>query len=188
MKTKLVLKYLKYAMKAAWWAVTVLLAILLVTIISAKVNGRVPKVFGYAVIHIVSNSMEETIAEDSYILIKETDPRDVKIRDIICFYSTDPVIYGLPNTHRVISDPVVTENGITFETMGDNCLSPDAYPAEGDRLIGVYVEDLPLLSSFSKALDGNLSFVLVIAIQIGIIAVAAITVITAMKNKEDKEK
>ena len=188
MKTKLVLKGLQYAMKAAWWTVTVLLAILLVTIIGAKANGQVPKVFGYAVMHIVSNSMEDTIAEDSYILIKEIDPYDVKIEDIICFYSSDPAIYGRPNTHRVISDPIVTENGITFETMGDNCLAPDAYPVDGERLIGVYVTDLPLISSFSKALEGGLSFVLVIAIQVGIIAVSVITVVTAMKNKGNKEE
>ena len=187
MKTKL-LKCLKYTAKVAWWATTVLLAILLVTVVGAKVNGQVPKVFGYAVMHIVSNSMEDTIEEDSYILIKETDPYDVKIEDIICFYSTDPVIYGLPNTHRVISDPIVTENGITFETKGDNCLAPDAYPVDGERLIGVYVTDLPLLSSLSRALDGSLSLVLVISIQVGIIAVAAVSMVTALKNKEKKEE
>ena len=88
----------------------------------------------------------------------------------------------------MISDPIVTENGITFETMGDNCLAPDAYPVDGERLIGVYVTDLPLISSFSKALEGGLSFVLVIAIQVGIIAVSVITVVTAMKNKENKEE
>ena len=74
---------------------------------------------------------------------------EIKKDDIICFYSPDPLIYGLPNTHRVISEPKITENGIIFETRGDKNLIPDKHPVEEDMLIGVYVDDLPALSSFS---------------------------------------
>ena len=188
MKKKPILKHLNFAMQAAWWVMIVLLALLLVTIIGAKIKGKVPKVFGYSIIHIISNSMEPTIAENSYILIKEVDASDVKKRDIICFYSPDPAIYGRPNTHRVISDPLVTEGSVTFETQGDNCVAPDAIPVDGERLIGIYVKDLSLLSAFSKALDGGLSFVLLIIVQIGVITVAVITMVTARKTKEETKE
>ena len=185
MKRKSVLKCLKIAMHTAWWGFIALLVVLLFTIIGAKINGQVPKLFGYSVMHIISDSMEPAIKKDSYILIKETDANKIKKDDIICFYSPDPLIYGLPNTHRVISEPKITENGIIFETRGDKNLISDKHPVEEDMLIGVYVDDLPALSSFSRALDGGLSIVLIVIIQIGVIAVAVITAVTAKKNKKE---
>ena len=82
MKAK-VYKILKYTAKVSWWCVVVALAILLVNIFGAKIKGRVPSVFGYSVMNIISSSMEDEIPKDSYILIKKVAPEEVKIDDII---------------------------------------------------------------------------------------------------------
>ena len=92
-----------------WWIALALLAVMMFSIIGAKMQGKVPHIFGYSVVNIVSGSMGETIPQGSYILVEKVDPEEIKKEDIICFYSTDPSISGLPNTHRVIEDPVVTE-------------------------------------------------------------------------------
>ena len=153
-KTK-VIKIVKLTLSTLWWVVLVLLALLLMSILGAKLRGEVPKVFGYSVMHIISNSMGETIPEGSYILIKETDPEDIKKDDIICFLSDDPTIYGFPNTHRVVEEPIITEGGIEFVTRGDANHGNDTVTAKSDRLVGRYVKTMGGLKSFSDMLDSG---------------------------------
>lgn len=101
-------------------------------------KGKVPSLFGYSFLQVATGSMEPTIPTGSLIIVKKTDPDAVKVGDVICFYSSDPMIEGIPNTHRVTG--ISTENGTTmFTTRGDAGTSDDPYPAHGDRLIGVYV-------------------------------------------------
>ena len=185
MKSKYV-KALKYVLKGSWWCVVIALGFLLVNIFGAKINGRVPSVFGYSVINIISSSMEDEIPTGSYILIKRTDPEDVKKDDVICFYSRDPQIYGIPNTHRVIEDPIITENGIEFVTKGDANPGPDPVNARGEDLIGVYVEGLEGITDFSNSLDGNTLIIILIILQMGIGAMVVYTVIASRNKGEDE--
>ena len=179
------IKKSKLFLKILWWCVLVLLVLTLVNVFSAKLTGRVPSIFGYSVMNIVSGSMEEEIPRGSYILIKKTDPEQIKKGDIICFYSTDPQIYGIPNTHRVIEDPIVTENGIEFITKGDSSPKNDTETAKADRLIGVYVKRLDGLTSFSNALDGKTLFFVIIGIQVCMAGMFAYVTVKT-KNKENK--
>ena len=103
---------------------------------ASKIRGEIPYFFGYSVMNIVSGSMEDTIPEGSYILIKKVDATEVRNGDIICFYSDDPAIKGYPNTHKVVEDPIYGENGIEFVTKGDANPRKDDYTAKGDKLIG----------------------------------------------------
>ena len=88
---KKILSAVKISLGVIWWLFVSLLVIILINIFSAKMSGRVPSVFGYSVMNIVSGSMEDEIPKDSYILIKRIDPAEVKKDDIICFYSIIPI-------------------------------------------------------------------------------------------------
>ena len=138
-----------------WWVCIILIAILLFNVIGAKMQGKVPEIFGYSIIRIISGSMEDTIPQDSYILLKSVDPAEIKKGDIICFYSMDAVIKGLPNTHRVVEDPIVTESGFEYVTRGDANLANDKINATSEYLVGKYVLTLDLLSMFLSSLDSN---------------------------------
>ena len=183
-KTK-ICNAVKVGSSITWWSVLILLALLLVSVFSAKISGKVPSVFGYSVIHIVSGSMEDEIPKDSYILIKKTAPDKVKRDDIICFYSTDPIICGIPNTHRVVEDPILEDGKYYFVTQGDANPAPDKVRAEGDRLIGVYVTRLVGLSAFAGALDGGALIIIIIVLQIAMLGMVVYSaVVTRGKEKE----
>ena len=169
-------------LSALWWSAVVLLALLLVNILGAKMTGNVPSVFGYSIMNIVSGSMEDEIPKGSYILIKKIDPEDVKREDVICFYSTDPTIYGMPNTHRVVEDPIKTDSGYEFVTRGDANHQNDKVNAEGDRLIGIYVKNLDGLTSFSEFLSGNTIVFVIIGLQFAIVAVVAYNMIVLKRR------
>jgi signal peptidase len=174
----------KRVLSALWWVALVLLASLLVSIFSAKMRGEVPKVFGYSIMNIVSGSMGEEIPAGSYILIKVTDPSDIKINDVICFYSDDPTIKGYPNTHRVVKEPIVNPDGsIEFVTRGDANLKDDDYTAKGDRLIGRYVKTLDVFGGFVRWISG--SGMMLVMIPLFILTVGMMAYSAVIKAKSD---
>ena len=180
-------KLIKKSLSVLWWGFTVLLALVLVNVIGAKLTGKVPSAFGYSVVNIISGSMEDEIPQNSYILIKKIDPEDVKRGDVICFYSTDPTIYGMPNTHRVVEDPIVTEAGYEFVTRGDANLINDKVTASGDRLIGIYVKNLDGLTSFSEFLSGNTMFFVIIGLQFALFALVIYNLIIGKRRPAEEE-
>ena len=175
---------------ALWWIALAALAVMMFNIMGAKMQGKVPKVFGYAVVNIISGSMEDTIPEGSYILVKEVAPEEVRQGDIICFYSTDPTISGIPNTHRVVAEPIITDDGIEFVTKGDANTGEDKYNAHGDKLIGRYVRQMDLLGDLVSMLDGGGLNVLFIALEVMIVAMVVSTFLRARKeaNEADEKK
>ncbi len=170
-------------LSALWWSAVVLLVLLLVNILGAKMTGNVPRVFGYSIMNIVSGSMEDEIPRGSYILIKKVEPEKVKRGDVICFYSTDPQIYGLPNTHRVVEDPINNNGSIEFVTRGDANPINDKETAKGENLIGVYVKRLDTLTAFSNALKGNMMIFVIISLQICMFGMTLFAVIAIKVNK-----
>ena len=170
-----------------WWVATILVAIMIVRILAAKVKGEVPLFFGYSVMNIVSGSMEDTIPEGSYILIKKADPSEIRKGDIICFYSDDPAIRGYPNTHTVVEDPVQGENGLEFVTKGDANPTKDSVNARAEKLIGKHVTNLDFLTDFSVMLEekGLMIITLVLPVLCAICMVG--TIYVKMKRVPEEE-
>ncbi len=171
-----------------WWAVLILSAVLLVFIMSAKLRGEVPKIFGYSVMRIVSGSMEPEIPKDSYILVKETAPEDIKKSDIICFYSDDPMIYGFPNTHRVVEEPYVGEDGdYHYVTAGDNSHGNDSVSARGERLIGRYVGQIGVLNALESLFTGRSALIVILSVQGSFLVLAIVWILRSYKQKKTIE-
>ena len=185
-RSKKILRILKKVAVTLWWTATVLLAVAIISIMAAKIKGEVPYFFGYSVMNIVSGSMGDTIPEGSYILIKKTDPSEIKKDDIICFYSDDPAIKGYPNTHIVIEDPIHGENGIEFVTKGEANPDKDPETAKGNKLIGKYITNLDWLTGLSRFLEGGgiIIICIVLTVLCSFCMVASILVKSSRKDPE----
>ncbi len=100
-------------------------------------KDKVPSVFGYSFMQVATGSMEPTIPTGSVIIVQQTEAAQIKVGDVITFYSPDPTIKDLPNTHRVTA--ISADSGApVFTTRGDAGFEDDPYPVPADRLIGVY--------------------------------------------------
>ena len=108
-------------------------------------SGRVPYVFGYRVLQVVSDSMKPTISDETCIVIRKVkDINDIKVGDIVTFMSEDPTIEGFYNTHRVHDIVTDAETGeILLQTKGDKYEEPDALLVSYDQIAGRYVGELP---------------------------------------------
>ena len=129
--------------RIAYLILILVLVALVLYLLVARIAGKVPSIFGYSVVRIVTPSMDPKIPVGSFVLIKKAVPEEIAVGDIITFYTDDPdpVVAGKTITHRVLA--VSCEDGqYVFTTKGDNQATnpvPDAYPARGERLVGRYV-------------------------------------------------
>lgn len=160
-------------------------------IISAG-TGRVPYIFGYRLLKVVSGSMQPAIADGTCILIRRVPEEEIGIGDIITFVSDDPMIEGFLNTHRVydiITDPQSGE--VTYITKGDAMTEPDLYPVSYEDIQGKYVKELPHGRTLFKAMlfltDRNHYFVIVI-LPLLLCSISYMKdLIQALLGKEEKE-
>ena len=176
-------KIMKKVVEAFWWTVTIALVLLMFNVIGSKMNGKVPKIFGYSVVRVISGSMEDAISQGEYILIKSVDPEVIQKGDIICFYSVDSTIYGLPNTHRVVEDPIITDSGIEFVTKGDANPINDKVNAKGENLIGIYIDSLDSLTDFTEALDGRGMAIIIFILAILTMILALISFLNIRRQR-----
>ncbi|HPB17378.1 MAG TPA: signal peptidase I [Clostridia bacterium] len=155
--------------KKSKWVITVIFAILLIflillvgNMIYSQINHKVPAFFGYSVMNIISRSMEPDIPKNTFILIQRVDPELLKEGDIITFYSSDPTIKGLPNTHRIY-DITIEDGQKLFVTKGDANAIPDLYDVKPEDIIGVYVKNIVSLGKLGAVFQ-NKAFIFILLV------------------------
>lgn len=140
--------------------------LLLCGLVISAGRGRVPYVFGYRILQVVSGSMQPTIPGDTCILIQKPSPEEIQVGTIITFVSDDPEIQGYYNTHRVVEINTAQDGESIYVTQGDAYDMPDPYPVYEQDVIGIYKGELPFGRQLFRAIrfltDRTHYFVLVI--------------------------
>lgn len=105
-------------------------------VISSKISGGPPQVFGYQIMKVLSGSMEPTIDTGSIIAIKPIEEKNhLKAGTVITYHSVDNPDVLI--THRIVD--VQKSNGmVSYITKGDNNDSKDAAAVPAQNIIGVY--------------------------------------------------
>ena len=112
-----------------------LLSVCILSALFTLVSDGSASLFGFRFYYVATDSMAPTIQPGSLVLVHEQSPENLEAGDIITFTSTDPTIYGLPNTHR-IQAVEETPQGLQFITRGDHNPRADAYPVPAQNVIG----------------------------------------------------
>ncbi len=149
--------------------------------IIAKKN-KVPVVFGYGIFTVVSDSMAPTLKTGDVIISKSVPAGTLKEGDIITFYSSDPSIFGRPNTHRIISVSREDDGSYSFKTKGDGNERTDSYPVHEKDIIGKLAYKPAALSKILKVLNNKAVFLF------GLIFPILIAIFFEMKNISDSVK
>lgn len=140
---------LRLAAQCVTWAILIMLVSLAAYIMICGVQGKASSVFGMSIVKVVSGSMEPSIHDGDYIIIKKTDYSTLDVGDIICFYSNDEDIYGMLNTHRIVRR---LDDG-SLVTKGDANNTEDLSTVTADNILGRYegkVRILRWLNSFAS--------------------------------------
>jgi signal peptidase I len=129
--------------KVAKWTSRILSTLFLIilifaiySIVSSRISGGEPQIFGYQLKSVLSGSMEPGIKTGSIIAIKPTkEPSNYKEGDVITFKSVDN-----PNiviTHRVLEIQTLNSQ-IHYITKGDNNDTIDNKPIPASNVVGYY--------------------------------------------------
>lgn len=176
---------LRKGITVAAYVLVGIFAVFIAFVLYSNLTGKTLFIGGKTAMWVKTGSMEPEIPARSYILIERADTENIKVGDVIVFYSDDPSIYGKLNAHRVTE---IIDGGKRFATKGDNNPGPDKYYARADKVIGVYRKNLKLLSYLGRF------FLTPLGITITIIFVLAMVVpiylpdiLSAINNKKKQE-
>lgn len=151
-----------------------------------KSKNKTTFFFGYSLLWVETGSMEPTIPEKSYILVKKYNGELLTVGDVITFVcrEKDSKVYGKLITHRIES---VTESG--YRTKGDSELSNlDVWTVNNDDIIAVYARNLPVLTFFGRVFSSYIGLALIVVVfLVSCIFIYIPDMINALKD-EDKIK
>lgn len=151
-----------------------------------QAQGKLVFFGNYSVVRIAGTSMQNDqdpqrgIDFGEYILVQKTSPSNVKMDDVITFYSVDKDIYGKPNTHRVVGIEQV-DGKYLFTTRGDHNPFNDLDKVEEKYLAGVVVTKLKVVTKIVNFLTSGFLFVI-------IALVCLITIVSAVVAKKAEQK
>lgn len=162
-------------------------AIFILFLVIMTVPGKVPQIGGYTVLRVVTGSMAPTLGTDTLIVVRKTEPVEVKEGDIISFYSSDPALEGAVNTHRVLS--IREEDGIYYyTTKGDANNVADSYEASSVYLIGTVCFSSYVMGKLARLLANPLIFIPVILIPLAVILICDIARTVKIARRIAKEE
>ena len=162
-------------------------AIVILFLVIMTAPGKVPQIGGYTVLRVVTGSMAPTLGTDTLIVVRKTEPAEVKEGDIISFYSSDPALEGAVNTHRVLS--IREEDGIYYyTTKGDANNVADSYEASSVYLIGTVCFSSYVMGKLARLLANPLIFIPVILIPLAVILICDIARTVKIARRIAKEE
>ena len=134
-----------------------------VSFVNSSGNG-VPSIFGLRLMSIQTPSMKDTINDGDLIVATEVDPEDLRVRDIITYWT---VINGerVLNTHRIVN--IYDGDGfLFFETKGDANTSADPLTVHEKEIVGLYRFRIPGVGKVFDYLKTGTGFFIVVVIPV----------------------
>jgi len=155
------------------------LLINLYIIYQAKTNeDEVPSILGYKPFIVLSGSMETEIHRGDLIIVKEIEPSELVLEDVIAFRDNEETI----TTHRIIE--IVERDGITyFITKGDNNTSQDQNLVEFEDVEGIYIGRIPGVGTIMNSL-AEPTTIIILGLGITVIFIIGYSI----SNKKLKEE
>jgi signal peptidase len=162
--------------------------VMIFTLVSIKnLNNDAGKGFmGFKLFTVLSDSMKPEFQAGDIIISKIVDSKELKVGDIITFYSSN----GLIVTHQ-IQEKIVHESKDAFITKGTNVNQVDNDPALAENVIGRYSFSIPKAGLFFQFLKTTMGYITLILIPFLIIitinGVKFVKVFREFKNEKQKE-
>lgn len=157
------------------WNITTTVIVVLVVVFAVLLIGV--RLFGVQVYSVISGSMEPEYPVGSLIYVKEVEPTEIDVGDVITYVLPSET----PSTHRVVR---IDEENQLFYTKGDANKTEDGAPVHFKNLIGTPVFKIPYLGYVVYYIQHPPG--MYIAIAIG--AVLLILVFLPDLFKKDKKK
>lgn len=142
---------LKKALDIFSTVVLIAATVLVVAVFVLRISGARPKLFGYYLFNVMSDSMAPMLEVEDVILVKENDGKHLHKGDVITYRAESGEMAGKDITHRVEEEPVTDTGGtVRIQTKG---IKPGAIKdpvITSEQVIGKYVGKLKVVSLIYK--------------------------------------
>ena len=138
------------------------IAVLIFSLVFAKVTGKPPAVFGYRMYIVLSGSMEPAFAAGSLAVVKPIQPEQIESGDIITYRGLGEREQLV--SHRVAAVDVDANGDYHFTTKGDANDVADPNPITDINLVGKVVLAIPYLGivmQYAKTKQGLLFLIII---------------------------
>ncbi|WP_163099384.1 signal peptidase I SipW [Peribacillus alkalitolerans] len=179
-------KAVKISSNILYGVIFTTLLVMVIMVISSRVSGGEPQLFGYQFKTVLSGSMEPTFKTGSIILVKKPEnQKSLKVKDVISFRQSDGSIV----THRII-DVIKQGNSVNYQTKGDNNKNADTNLVIPQNIVAVYSNiTIPFIGYFLKYASSSVGTALLLIIPgFLLLGYAGLTIRTAIKEIELKMK
>ena len=174
----------------------------MLVLLSQKITGNTPELFGYSTYTIVTNSMEGTYDVGDIVLckrIKNTlgymEDNGFRKGEVIAFiapYGFDEgnKLQGQTITHRIYENPFYDETSETWYvwTKGDAAISKDRVPIPVENIQGTIVGSSKAVSRFMNFITKWYGFTTIIVIPLLAILAWQIWILIREKSRASKEE
>lgn len=164
--------------------------IIFISVMSASA-GKVPSVLGYSFLQIRTGSMEPDYPIGTVIVTKKVNVYDLKVGDIISFYSTAQEIKGQVNTHRIVEIDKTMTGYPVFTTKGDANDFEDPEKVSSINVVGKVIYNIGTVSGsvLSVLRNPKVIFFFIVLPLIFITFGEAVNLVTlVMKSKEEQKE
>ncbi|HEY8443738.1 MAG TPA: signal peptidase I [Clostridia bacterium] len=193
MKTKTKKTTIKRILKAfsVIWYVLLMCVVFTLSffLIRSKITNKVPFIGNYAILKVMTGSMETTIKKNQIVLVKKVSVEDIKESDVISYYhqiGDDDNKKEIVITHRVteiITDPD-TKEVKAFKTKGDANSTEDLWDVPKEKVIGVVDFGHPELVKILSFISNPLGIVVLVIFPLGIILISDFASLVKVINQK----
>jgi len=199
--------WLNIALRVIEWTLIIFIFVCMLILVSQKITGETPHLFGYSTYTVVTNSMAGTYDVGDVVICKRIkDPikynsevgfksGDIGEGDVIAFIAPSGFdkynrLQGQTVTHRIVTEPYYDEESDTWfvETKGDASLLKDSVPIPLENIQGIIVGSSKHMSKLFAFLSKPYGFILIIVIPLLGILMWQIVVLIKGKTQIEKDK
>ena len=155
---------------------------ILLAIITSGPKQEEPKTFmGYSYFTVLTTSMQDELPKGSFIVVKHTDPKDLKIGDNITFMrdSTTSVTHKIIGIYENYEDSGMR----AFQTKGVNNDDPDKEIVYEKDIVGKVVFHIPGMGATIFFISEKIYIVFII---FGLCVIVSLLIRTSFSNKKRK--
>ena len=190
-------KWLDVTLRVIEWTLILFIVGCMLVLLSQRITGKTPELFGYSTYTVVTNSMEGTYDVGDVVVckrIKDTlkyqEQTGFEEGDVIAFiapanFDKQNKLQGRTVTHRIVTAPYYDEKKETWyvETKGDAALEKDNVPIPIDNIQGIIVGSNKSISKVVGFLTKWYGFVIVIVVPLMLILIWQVVVLVREKSK-----
>lgn len=178
---------MKKALKLIGNIVTAMIVLVLVmslySILQYRRNpDKLPSVFGYSTMSVLTGSMRPYLQPGDMIVDKQAEAEEVKVGDVITYKVGSSIV-----THRVVG--IVAEDGkLAFVTRGDANNSEDGKPIKEEQLVGKVIFKIPYGGYVARFVRSPIGLMLVIVIPVSFMLLGEVNNILSGGKRKDKDE